>query len=85
MNSNKNAFQKDAYRPLFTVLGVLPVQRLPPGQRPPCGQTNVSGNITLPQTLFAGSNNLIFPRCKDFLYPFCNFRRYTLRLVKVMY
>ena len=84
MNSKKNAFQQDAYRPLFTVLGGLPRQRLPLDRDPRCGQTNVSKNITLPQTLRAVIT-YFFRVVKIFLYPCCNFRRYTLRLVKVMY
>ena len=37
-------------------MGGLP-DRDPPGQRPPHGQTEACENITLPQTLFAGSKD----------------------------
>ena len=49
--------------------GGLPRQK-PPWQKPPeqevtsyrdpCGQTNASENITLPQTSFAGGNKYVF-------------------------
>ena len=43
----------------FSVWGSLSGASLswrPPGQRPPCGQTDTCENITLPETSFASGN-----------------------------
>ena len=73
-DANKNAFQWDAHRPLFPIgegVGVyfqgglcLGGGFLCPGglchgdPLPPCRQTDICENITLPQTSFAGGNKL---------------------------
>ena len=63
VQKNKNAFQWDAYRPLFTVGGFsVQGESLSRGvsvreATSPCGQTNACESITLPQTSFEGGNN----------------------------
>ena len=47
-----------------------------PGQRPPCGQTDTSENITLPQTSFAGDKNNFAERMRA--------RSWNLSLITVL-